>query len=291
MRSTLALWYEPTNAGTDRRLLVELHFNLWRDIDVGVNFFDVGVLIRSPKRTALDGKENDAEMAQSVSAMLERFFLFIPGELDANQFVDLSRILLQGQTLNAVFNDAVTAMNFTENHFQIFIKGKPYAAFHHLMRDDVEFLPIDMERGWVGTLVIFRRSVCARFSENGQHYVRFRFRLDQRTFDLFSSESSPRDWFLLSSFSRTELTEFRLNERRSFPGEIAARVSGDGAKYFELETIHYFLMRDRRYELIGAHTRFRKMRQLERYLWQGVGGRYAADPRPRLLSHRLRSFS
>ena len=41
-----------------------------------------------------------------------------------------------------------------------------------------------------------------------------------------------------------------------------------GAQNFRIEGINYFLMRDRRYELIGAHTPFRKMRRLEHYLWR-----------------------
>jgi hypothetical protein len=264
MRSSLALWYERTNAGTDYELPVELHFNLWRDIDIGANFFDVGILIKQPR----SGTNGAAESVQSVSAILERFFLFIPGELNTKQFVDLSRILLHGQTLNAVFNDVVTVTTFADRYYRTTIAGKPHVTFHHIATDDdVEFQPVDMEHGRVGTLVCFRRSLCSRFSTSDDQYIRFRFDLDRHTYDLFTSESSPRDWFLLSSFSRTELTEFRLNERRSFPEAITTRIASAGAKYFRLETINYFLMRDRRFELIGAHTSFRKMRRLEQDLW------------------------
>jgi hypothetical protein len=266
VRSNLALWYESTDAGQEHRLSVELHFNLWRDIDLGANFFDTGIRI---KPLAVKKNEGGTERTLRTSEVIERLFLFVPVKLDIRQLVDLNRILLQGHTLNAVFNDVVSVTTHAEEYFIARIDDKPLATFHYLtIEDDVEFEGIDAERGRVGTLVTFKRSLCERFSEDGDHYIRFRFRLDGRTSDLFTSELKPRDWFLLSSFSRTELTEFRLNERRSFPAAITARVSDNRAKYFALLTINYFLMRDRKYELIGAHTKFRKMRRLEQNLWE-----------------------
>ena len=260
----MALWYEKKSDGfPDQNLSLELHFNLWRDLDSGFNFFDVGFLIKTRSESKRRVKH------AKVSDLLERFFLFIPGELSRQQFSDLSRLMVHGQTLNAVFNAVVEITTSKEHSFETNIDGKPHLTFYHIdIEKDIEFLSIEKDRQGVGTLVTFRRSLCERFAANGPQYVRVRFRLDRRTFNLFSSETSPSDWFFLSTFSRTEFTEFRLNERRSFPATISVRVSDRSAKYFWLERINYFLMRDGKYELIGAHTAFRKMRQLERDLWQ-----------------------
>ena len=188
MRSSLALWYEFTKAGLNYEVPVELHFNLWRDIDTGANFFDVGILIKPPKLKPpklKPPKPIAQEVTQTISTLLERIFLFIPEQLGARQFVDLSRILLHGQTLNAVFNDVVTVTEFADSYFKTAINREPHVTFYHVdAAVDVEFQPVEMQHGHAGTLVIFRRSLCARFVDNGNHYIRFRFQLDPRTRDL-----------------------------------------------------------------------------------------------------------
>jgi hypothetical protein len=174
-----------------------------------------------------------------------------------------------GKTLNAVFNDVVTITRYNERSFQTMIEGRPHPTFHNIdLTEDVEFQKIEVEPARLGTLVTFKRSLSQQFEASGDHYIRIRFELDERTHDLFSSEQSPSEGFLNSSFNRTELTEFRLNERRSFPDEIRQRISSERNDYFKLVTVHYFLMRDRQFELVEAHTHFRKMRLLEDDLWR-----------------------
>jgi len=268
MRGSLALWYEAIQKSQQLGLPVELHFNLWRDLETGSNFFDVGILIHDPRLIPANEK-TDAKNGLLISRLLERFFFFIPGQFELGQVIDLSRIVVHGQTLNAVFNDVVTITAFHEHNFETAIEGSPHLVFHHIDKNnDLEIQAVQLDHDQVGTLITFRRSLCARFNKKGNHYVRLRFQLDRRTQDLFSSDSSPSDWFLLSSFSRTELTEFRLNERRSFPASIATRVADANAAYFLVDRIDYFLMRDKKFELIGAHTPFRKMRRLEQDLWR-----------------------
>jgi hypothetical protein len=262
MPGTLALWYEKRSDGfTDHNLSLELHFNLWRDLHSGFKFFDVGFLINTNLKKTPRGK---TAVDVKVSDLLERYFLFIPGELSRPQLSDLSPIMVYGQTLNAVFNDVVEITASREHSFDTSIDDEHHHTFYHVDIDrDVEFTSIEMDREGVGTLLTFRRSLCERFAADGPQYVRVRFYLNRRRFDLFSSETSPSDWFFLSSFSRTEFTEFRLNERRSFPLAISIRISDGAAEPFWLKRVNYFLMRDRQYELIGAHTPFRKMRRLE----------------------------
>jgi hypothetical protein len=282
MRGSLALWYECREKQTTK-LPVELHFNLWRDLAVsGTNFFDVGILFknlngqRSTETTNEAGLESAAGRFEtdlaplgSISNELKRLFMFIPGELNASQLIDLSPLMVHGKTLNAVFNDVVKITRFRERSFETRIEGQPHLTFHNVdITQDVNFQAIEMERDRLGTLITFNSRLCRRFDSSGDHYIRIRFKLDERTHDLFSSEQSPSDGFLTSTINQTELTEFRLNERRSFPEAIGERVSSEESEYFDIRTINYFLMRDRRFELVEAHTHFRKMRLLEDDLWR-----------------------
>lgn len=259
MKGSVAIWYEPLDESETSPPEVELHFNLWRDLVVrGSNYLDVGILFKAPT----DGKGVSTTLANTA----ESFCLFLPAPLSKTQVVDLSRLMEHGSTLNAVFNDVVTVTHRHDLSFDTAIGKKPHLTFHKLDLDhDIEIQPIETALGELGTLFIFRRSFCARCSDKQRdQYLRLRFVLNGLARDLFTSDSRPSDWFLVSSFARTELTEFRLNERRSFPVAIAERARA----FFRIQTVHYFLMRDLKFELVSAHTDFRKLRRLEEDLWR-----------------------
>lgn len=261
MRGSVALWYDAIDGteGPAGSPIVELHINLWRDLRTSANFFDVGLLLRN------------------VHA-LRRFFLFVPGPIGLDQIGDLSRLLLQGDTLNAVFNDVIDVQQYDEDSFSTLKDRKPFLRVHHVQPQSDLFVEVeDYSPGVLGTVINFKQQLCdrlrARPTEN--HYIRIRITFDRRTEELFSSEVDPQDWWLLSSFSRIELTEFRLNERRSLPSKIAKRADGHS---FSIERVHYFLVRDFRHELVLQHADFRKVRRLEAELWRHyLRGRLPGD--------------
>jgi hypothetical protein len=259
MTGSVAFWYEPANGSTKKPPEVELHFNLWRDLIVrGSNYLDVGFLF---KAIAVD----DIDTRDDVSKTTDSFFLFFPGVFRLDQLSDLSLLMEHGSTLNAVFNDVVTITERHELYFKTEINAKPHLTFHKVnVATDIDIQTIETDDGRLGTIFAFKQTFCGRIGTGDDHYFRLRFVLDGRTRDLFTSDTQPSDWFVVSSFVRTELTEFRLNERRSFPSAIAERTRN----FFDVVTVHYFLMRDLRFELADAHTNFRKMRRLEANLWR-----------------------
>ena len=257
MTGSVAFWYEPMGSSAKKAPKVELHFNLWRDLIVrGSNYLDVGFLFKSVA--------ND-DLREDASKSTDSFFLFFPGNFRLEQLSDLSLLMEHGSTLNAVFNDVVAITERHEHWFKTEINGKSHLTFHRVnVASDIEIQIIEAENNLLGAIFVFKRSFCDRLTGDGDHYFRLRFVLDGRTRDLFSSDTQPSDWFAVSSFVRTELTEFRLNERRSFPSAIADRTR----HFFDLVTVHYFLMRALRFELSDAHTNFHKMRRLEADLWR-----------------------
>ena len=261
MGGSLALWYAPVQEGEGHSVVpeVELHFNLWRDLSASANFFDVGFLLTN------------------VSS-LSRFFLFLPGQIGSSQIGDLSRLLMHGSSLNAVFNDVIKIDDRKEDYFTTSKDGESYLTIHHLdLGKDLDVDPAEIDPENLGTVIAFNESFCERLRSRGdvKHYIRLRITFDSRTEELFSSELQPRDWWLLSSFSKTELTEFRLNERRSFPTSIADWAD---KKSFSIRVVHYFLIRDFHYELVMQHADFRKVRRLEGDLWRHyLRGRLPGD--------------
>lgn len=243
MKGTLALWYEPRNPPVEERVRVELHLNLWRDLPSRANFLDVGMLFDNPEG-------------------MQRFYLYVPATLEAEQIGDLSEILKF--TANAVFNDVVELGAEQEGRYETVRSGARDTVFR-IHPDDIELSDAGDAVVGAGTRVTFRGDLVSRMHRaTGRSYLRFRIRLSGDAEGLFSSEVLAKDRIFLSAAGQLEVTEFRLNERRSYPSRIADRQAEGN---FRITRIHYFLIRDLQYQLISQHAPFDKIRRMEAKLW------------------------
>ena len=258
MKGTLALWYEPA-AGVDiktPRVQLELHANLWRDLPSDSNFLDLGLLLGD------------------VSG-LTRFYLYVPATITIDDLVDLSPVLRLGVTANAVFNDVVALGPEVDGSYEIG-RGADTTTVYRIRQGDIEVERTDDALIGNGTRIVFTGSLCSRMQSGaGKRYLRLRIKLAGDAATTFSSEVVARDRAFASSAGRLELTEFRLNERRSYPASFAARAD---AGRFRIATIHYFLIRDLEHQLVVQHAPFEKVRRLEAALWSDyVADAYGAD--------------
>lgn len=267
MKGTLALWYEPLEPAGDAggaddgkmvRPKLELHLNLWRDLPSGTNFLDVGLLFNEQQH-------------------LKRFYLYIPTRVHVGDIRDLSAILKSGATLNAVFNDVVHRGPSGDGWYDIERSG----VTDRVCELERRHFSLEADRDPVfgeGTVITFNEEISQRLREAGKRgYIRFRVRLEGPAATTFSSDLAARDRAFASSAARLELTEFRLNERRSFPRTIAEGADRGG---FHITTIHYFLIRDLEHQLVMQHAPFEKVRRLEAPLWsEYVAGIDPQDPK------------
>ena len=251
MNGTLAIWYEPLvrlGEPEHSRPKLELHFNLWRDLPSRTHFLDIGMRL-----TDLAG--------------LDRAYLYFPVPLALDQISDLSTVLKFDQTLSAVFNTVVELGPQADDHYQTTSMDAPFVTVHRLdIGRDLIVEPIRVGPQKTGTLLTLTSEACCRLraSAVSDPYIRFRIKLRGRSRTLFSHELTAPDKIFVSSFHRLELTEFRLNEQRSYP-PIFAKVARE--HMFEIERVHYFLIRELGHELVMQHQPFRKVRRLETGLW------------------------
>jgi hypothetical protein len=262
MDGTIALWFEPNDTAQPAPKL-SLHINVWKDVSKTYNFLDIGFRL------------SDAEN-------LKRFFLFFPADLRSGAVSDLSRVLKFGKVLHAVFNDVVEVTDSEETCFRTEIDGVPFLMVHHLdLERDVSIQPVLMASDRTGSTVMFTDDLCSRIRARADidHYVRIRLKLTEHLDELFSSEMRSGDWRFASAANDLELTEIRLNERRSFPSEIT-RASRD--RFFTIKSIHYFLVRHVENQLVLQYPEARKVRRLEPALW----GPYLSD-QPAIEPKRL----
>ena len=269
MEGTLALWYDALGVGAVAPSL-DLHVNLWRDLSGDFNFLDVGLRLRQVRD-------------------VRRIHLFFPVPLALASVSDLGATLRYGETLKAVFNDSVVAGSGDGTSYPTQIDGNPHLTVQildverDLSIEPVAISPLD------GAILTFGDALCARMhAVAAEHYLRFRVHLQGPARDLFSTEIAAGDWRLATATSVTETTEFRFNERRSYPDLVARRIGGG---VFAIGRIHYFLMRDLEHQLTGQHSPLRNVRRLEPALWraylQGEPTRTGAWRAPAAVVNRL----
>jgi hypothetical protein len=121
--------------------------------------------------------------------------------------------------------------------------------------------------GLQGTVITFKSEFFDSLTGIGDHYIRFRIPLRGALSKVFTNPSEMADTVFPSSFARTDIVEFRLNEKRNF-GEALKREY-PSMRTPAITTIHYFLVRNIGTELVTSHANFRKMRRLEPHLWDG----------------------
>ncbi|WP_157099178.1 hypothetical protein [Novosphingobium rosa] len=275
MNGTLALWCQrlKLEGGSEKLPAVQLHVNLWRDLDKHFNFLDVGFVL---------------EEVES----LERLCLYLPAPIEAEAIFDLSGALSDPDTLNAVFNDVSLISTDADDHFVVRTgqvgEGKEKLRTIHKLdpRKDIAVEKVNVHGQRRGTTISLNTALCRRIRslspETNDHYVRLRIYLQGEARTLFTTEDTPKGLGLSLTQDVLETTEFRLNERRSYPADILRRA--DQGK-LNLRSVHYFLIRRKDYQLGSQHQNFRKVRYLEHHIWnsyiqvgfpQGSGARKSA---------------
>jgi hypothetical protein len=259
MSGTLALWYESKTASNIDAPIdpkdpanphLRLHINLWRDIDKNFNFLDIGLLL-----THVD--------------FIGRIYLYLPASIEKSSIFDLSNALKDGETLNAVFNEVSILQREEDNYFFIKTKSDTPRIIHQFhTENDVAVNSVNVPGSPQGTIIALKNSICERISDpkncRSEHYIRLRIFLKGEARNLFTTEDRAASVGLSLTQDILETTEFRLNERRSYPADILQRAAQGS---FVLDSIHYFLIRDRGYQLSSQHQTFRKVRHLEYDIW------------------------
>ena len=249
MWGSLAYWCDPSGEVDGHPPRAELHFNIWCDLPGDApDVLDVGILLK------------DARTFSGV-------YLYIPAEVPAESVEDLSSILEDTKTLSAVFNDTLVVGDISDNSFEA---KKDGAVKLHVIKLN-EFSKytnlkyIEEEQNRVGTVIEFKKTIFEKSTLIGNYYIRIRIKLDQQLASLFKNEIVPSDRIFTSSFYRTEMIEFRINEKRNYSEALIKKYPRMRTPY--IDAIHYFLVRNLKVELVQSHANFRKVRRLEPKLW------------------------
>jgi len=216
--------------------LPHLHLNLWEPID-GQVFLDVGLLISRlfrfryihfyfPWRSVDDW----VDLTSRISSAADIAVVFNEN-WSVNQVAGSSSVTVQ----NPVTKEALFQVISPKNHLKV---DENNASSHRLT--------LDLE-----TLA------ASGNAQPDKMYVRFRVRGVPKHF--YAGDLTQGDRRLVSSWTKNEFIDFRLNVRRGAPPNLET-----GARRFvSFSKVHLFLMRHRSHELVFQDSAFKSCRSLE----------------------------
>ena len=182
--------------------------------------------------------------------------LFVPSPLATKQVHDLSPLLRDPTTLRAVFNEVVEVDDAGEQGFRFSFKGCTF----RLLRFDRAAISVSSvgDRGTI--LQIAGHAFEPVHNSRDRCYLRFRLSFVGKEASLLTSDRSSNQHGFSPSVESQELVEFRLNERRNYPQEIASEAHD---ARFCVKALHYFLIRDIGNALVTSNSVPKKIRRLE----------------------------
>ncbi|TNC74336.1 hypothetical protein [Rubellimicrobium roseum] len=259
---------------------LELHFNLWRDLSPLFSFLDIGLLL-------------------SNTEQLGRIYVYVPAYIDPTWISDLSPVLKDEHTLNAVFNSVISLKSEQDYSFEAEEQGEYFATIHSVNTTKEIFTTSQQDlNSDGGSVIAFGEALCERIrsaerallqsgKRHAPQYLRFRIRFPSDRMQVFSSVLPADESAWSPSFESLELIDFRLNEKRSYPRRVADLAEG---KEFHVEAVHYFLIREATRQLVMQHAPNHKVRRLEGLIWNNYlegrpysGGETRTYPTERML--------
>lgn len=213
----------------------ELHVNLW-ELDTET-FLDIGVMISDP----------------SVSELI----IDCPWQVTSSDITDLGSRILGEQAATAIFN--------TKIRYQAVSEGK-IATLEFLNdknRGTVELLRLTQDQ--IGTKSTPPNNITSipieieSPKELAKRYLRLR--ISNIPKNVYSTSFEQKDKNILSSNIVQTIFDFRINVKRGIPENTL--ISNEGLVFPKFNRIHFFLIIDRKKDLVFPGQDFKSCRSLE----------------------------
>jgi hypothetical protein len=234
---------------------------MWQDLPGGCAALDIGFRLKEART-------------------IDELHLYIPGEVSLGRIRDLSKELQNDNTISAIFNDVLSISS--ENSANYIVqnqRGQVYLRVVYLdFAKHLRILPIKGRDCIDGTVITFTNTLLRTLDDVGDYYVRFRIMFTKSEFyGVFASKYDSDGKLFISAFARTDIIEFRVNERRNFSKPLRNAFAKMWAP--DICAIHFLLARSIDAELIKSHTDFRKMRKLEPDIWDSYLSQFGKPER------------
>lgn len=229
---SIAIWYDLNGKGLCKRQVVaELHINLWK----------------LPKRGCLQGRWSRfidfGLLIEDLGSNIEYVNLFFPFDFNKDEFSDLGEcIVSDNKLLSTLFNCdmklssldsssyySISAVNSEDAHrnFSLYVLG----AENFIVNKCPE------NKGTHVRIKIIPPEKTVEDLTNDNLYIRFR--LNSPNLANFTYEENLSNDFIQSAFSKVELLDFRINDKREIDNKLLETIIC-AKRFFVFSKIHFF---------------------------------------------------
>lgn len=244
-RSDSSSTYNPEH----KNFINELHINFWNLSAHKFGYLDFGITFEKP----------DDDTIANHGAIC----IFLPFEKENCFFSDLSENLESSRDLvTAVFNEyLINTKTVDVRHLKLVLANKGDLVVNTKLTFSGGELDrrVKVTKIHNGTFIVFKLKDCLS-SEDAPHYLRFRVKLNIDDIGVLVKTFYPKDLFLKSNIERSDIIDFRINEQRNLPSEIATTLAS--AACTPLKT-HLFIIRDIVDECSASGSSYKGCRILE----------------------------
>ncbi len=228
---SIAIWYDVKGNAQIDHVVAELHINLWK-LPIGGNFhggwsrfIDFGLLI------------------QDSGNKIEYINLFFPFDFQKKEFSDLGEcIVSDNKLLSTLFNCDMKLSSLDSSSYYNISAVNPEAShrkfsLYVLGAENFSVNKCDENKGTHVRIKIIAPSRLEEASIYDDLYIRFR--LNSQNLIKFTYEESLSNDFIQSAFSKVEMLDFRINDKREIDNKILETVINPH-NFFIFSKIHFF---------------------------------------------------
>jgi hypothetical protein len=269
---SLAVWCAPRVNSTSSA--IDAHFNYWRiagdeefartakkEAKKEVNdFLEIGVMLDDPHQ-------------------IERVYIYLPQLIADVAITDCSDYFAEPNLAQGIFNE-VLAVGWAAppgpREVELRKGADMFCRVHKFMTVDEQLDPADLDVTPFadGTLLTITRQAldeaCIRKSPPAPTYFRIRVNQGKSDDTPFITRIPAPDRLFQSGFDEIEYIDFRLNDARTLPAQVEARMRGDQAGMaIKLRLVAFLTAVPVLSALSVSNTQFHKLRLLEHQVWNG----------------------
>lgn len=250
------------NAGNNSNETVELHTNIWKVSDGGINpktqiYFDFGLKFQRDIEQIrvyipFDIEDNTAkydlvEMLQNNNKLLCTIFNEdLKSNIDPNStFVPVTTSDTSDQ--KKFFLHKLGALKFKKSNICIGQNKKQKLLG--------TFIDIDID------------NIPETLSPETNEYIYIRFRIQPKNIEDVSRSEYISNDLLQAAFSKMDMFDIRINETRDLNSEVIDDIKSKNFKIFKLDTVHLFFMAQSNEKIENGSSLKSDSRLLESFLW------------------------
>jgi hypothetical protein len=229
---------------------VEVHLNFWQLKENKTKkirqFLDIGLMIIVPNNSP-------------------NLHIFLPFAIQ-NPIKDLGQTLKHTDTLRAVFNEPWRPLDDADSLAETFsvVDFETKTLFQIFPVPEANFKVNQFQYG---------SQIDISLPKTKKHNTYIRFRVFPISFSPMISEYKPKNAWLESAFTVTEIFDIHVNEKRNLSDDLLKILHSQG--YIVLTKTHVFIMRSDKYDHISSFPISIDSRTLERNIWnEYIGPEY-----------------